>query len=132
MCNLFYSIGVSSTVYTIVGEVPTSVHEREPLPSPCRHLLRQHNAVLCRPLYIHPRYGNLEAKIGFVFGVFILGCVLLVDLFLFETRMRTYEKLDELFMNRVPTRQSRLCVTLAERHRATLTMLRKTTYEYYI
>ncbi|KAJ6103018.1 hypothetical protein N7486_005445 [Penicillium sp. IBT 16267x] len=35
-----------------------------------------------------------------------------------ETRCRTYEELDELFLNRVPTREFRRYVTVAERRAA--------------
>ncbi|KAJ5553184.1 maltose permease [Penicillium frequentans] len=44
--------------------------------------------------------------------------IVLAYLFVPETRMRTYEELDELFMNKVHTRQFRDYVTVAERRAA--------------
>ncbi|KAG5787651.1 hypothetical protein H9Q69_013276 [Fusarium xylarioides] len=67
------------------------------------------------PYMFNPGYGNLKAKIGFVYGAFMVIFAVLAFLFVPETRMRSYEELDELFMNKVPTRQFRTYVTLAER-----------------
>ncbi|KAH7116457.1 hypothetical protein EDB81DRAFT_917089 [Dactylonectria macrodidyma] len=70
-----------------------------------------------RPLF-NPGFGNLKARIGFVFGVFMLIFAILAFLYVPESRMRTYEELDELFINRVPTRQFRHYQTVAEQRAA--------------
>ncbi|KAJ5806400.1 general substrate transporter [Penicillium pulvis] len=119
MYNFVFNAGVGSNVYAIAGEVPTSI-------------LRTKTSALAisveqaiytmwsfvSPYIFNPDYGNLKAKIGFVFGAFMLGYIVLAYLFVPETRMRTYEELDELFMNKVPTRQFRGYVTVAERRAA--------------
>ncbi|KAG7112557.1 General alpha-glucoside permease like protein [Verticillium longisporum] len=59
-----------------------------------------------------------SAKIGFVFGAFMFIFAILAYFFVPETRRRTYEELDELFMKKVPTRQFRKYVTVAEQRAA--------------
>ncbi|EGY22465.1 general alpha-glucoside permease [Verticillium dahliae VdLs.17] len=70
------------------------------------------------PFMFNPDYGNLKAKIGFVFGAFMFIFAILAYFFVPETRRRTYEELDELFMKKVPTRQFRKYVTVAEQRAA--------------
>jgi hypothetical protein len=70
------------------------------------------------PYMFNPGYGNLKAKIGFVYGAFMLMFAVLACFFVPEARCRTYEELDELFMNRVPTRQFCHYTTVAERRAA--------------
>ncbi|KAL4890519.1 general substrate transporter [Aspergillus ambiguus] len=105
MYNFFYNAGVGSIVYSIAGEVPTSVLRNKTLAI----ALSTSAAVntmwsFVAPYMFNPGYGDLKAKIGFVFAFFFVP----------ETRRRTYEELDELFMCRIPTRKFRRYVTLAE------------------
>lgn len=115
MYNFFYNVGVGSTVYTIAGEVPTSALRAKTLAvaiSSSAALNTMWSFV--SPFMFNPGYGNLKAKIGFVFGAFMVIFAIMAYLFVPETRMRSYEELDELFMNKVPTRQFRKHVTLSE------------------
>ncbi|KAJ5673986.1 general substrate transporter [Penicillium macrosclerotiorum] len=119
MYNFFFNIGVGSNVYAIAGEVPTSILRTKTLAIS----LIVSNAVntmwsFVAPYIFNPGYGNLKAKIGFVFGGFMVFFILGAYFCVPETRMRTYEELDELFMNRVPTRQFKKYVTVAERRAA--------------
>ncbi|KPM42486.1 hypothetical protein AK830_g4031 [Neonectria ditissima] len=119
MYNFFYNVGVGSTVYTIAGEIPTSVLRTKTLAialSASAALNTMWSFVA--PYMFNPGFGNLKAKIGFVFGAFMLIFAVLAYFFVPETRMRTYEELDELFMNHVPTRQFRIYTTVAERRAA--------------
>ncbi|KAK7424448.1 hypothetical protein QQX98_000413 [Neonectria punicea] len=119
MYNFFYNVGVGSTVYAIAGEVPTSVLRTKTLA-----IALSMSAALntmwsfVAPYMFNPGFGNLKAKIGFVFGAFMLIFAVLAYFFVPETRMRTYEELDELFMNHVSTRQFRTYTTVAERRAA--------------
>ncbi|KAJ5554233.1 hypothetical protein N7513_004192 [Penicillium frequentans] len=119
MYNFVFNAGVGSNVYAIAGEVPTSILRTKTLAL----AISVEQAIytmwsFVSPYIFNPDYGNLKAKIGFVFGAFMLGYIVLAYLFVPETRMRTYEELDELFMNKVPTRQFRGYVTVAERRAA--------------
>jgi hypothetical protein len=53
-----------------------------------------------------------------VFGAFMLIFAMLGYFLIPETRRRTYEERDGLFMKRVPTRQFRLYVTVTEQRAA--------------
>ncbi|KAJ5987085.1 general substrate transporter [Penicillium sp. IBT 35674x] len=115
MYNFVFNAGVGSNVYAIAGEVPTSILRTKTLAL----AISVEQAIytmwsFVSPYIFNPDYGNLKAKIGFVFGAFMLGYIVLAYLFVPETRMRTYEELDELFMNKIPTRQFRGYVTVAE------------------
>ncbi|KAH7127349.1 general substrate transporter [Dactylonectria macrodidyma] len=119
MYNFFYNLGVGSTAYTISGEIPTSVLRTKTL-AIALSVSAAVNTMwsFVAPYMFNPGYGNLKAKIGFVFGAFMLIFAIMAYLFVPETRMRTYEELDELFMNKVPTRQFRTYTTVAERRAA--------------
>jgi MFS family permease len=119
MFNFFYNVGVGSTVYAIAGEIPTSVLRAKTLAI----ALSVSNSMntfwsFVSPYMFNPGYGNLKAKIGFVFGAIMLIFVVLGYFYVPETRMRSYEELDELFMNRVPTRKFKKHVTVAEQRAA--------------
>ncbi|KAF5689903.1 maltose permease [Fusarium circinatum] len=116
MYNFFYNVGVGSTVYTLAGEVPTSVLRTKTLAISIS-ISSAVNTMwsFVAPYMFNPGYGNLKAKIGFVYGAFMVIFAVLAFFFVPETRMRSYEELDELFMNKVPTRQFRTYVTVAER-----------------
>lgn len=131
MFNFFYNAGVGSIAYTLAGEVPTSVLRSKTLAI----TLSLDHAVntmwsFVTPYIINPDYANLRAKVGFIFGAFMAVFVLLAWLYVPETRRRTYEELDELFMNRVPTRQFRKYKTLAERRAAEAYAIEKKTVEH--
>ncbi|KAJ9144283.1 Maltose permease [Pleurostoma richardsiae] len=119
MYNFFYNVGVGSTVYAIAGEIPTSVLRAKSLALAMNvsNAMNTMWSFVC-PYIFNPGYGNLKAKIGFIFGAIMLIWAFLAYFFVPETRRRTYEELDELFMNRVPTREFRKYVTVAERRAA--------------
>lgn len=119
MYNFAFNIGVGSNVYAIAGEIPTSILRTKTLAIS----LIVSNAVntmwsFVAPYMFNPGYGNLKAKIGFVFGGFMLFFIAGAYFFVPETRLRSYEELDELFMNRVPTRQFKNYTTVAEQRAA--------------
>ncbi|KAJ5300179.1 hypothetical protein PENANT_c175G08769 [Penicillium antarcticum] len=116
MYNFFYNAGVGSNVYTIAGEVPTSILRTKTL-AIALSLSAAINTMwsFIAPYMFNPGYGNLKAKIGFVYGAFMLIFAVMAWFFVPETRLRTYEELDELFMNQVATREFRHYVTVAER-----------------
>ncbi|CAK7199283.1 hypothetical protein SEUCBS139899_001958 [Sporothrix eucalyptigena] len=119
MFNFFYNFGLGSGVYAIAGEIPTFVLRNKSLAI----AMNSSNAVnvmwsfVC-PYIFNPGYGNLKARIGFVFGAIMALWSVAAYYIVPETRGRTYEELDELFVNEVPTRQFKNYVTVAERRAA--------------
>ncbi|KXJ93588.1 general substrate transporter [Microdochium bolleyi] len=119
MFNFVYNFGVGSTVYALAGELPTTVLRSKSLAVS----ISTSNAVntmwsFVAPLMFNEDAGNLKAKIGFVFGGIMFVFAVLAYFYVPETRRRTYEELDELFMNKVPARKFRKYVTVAERRAA--------------
>lgn len=115
MFNFFFNLGVGSVVYSIAGEIPTSALRAKTLAISVSSL----NGVntfwsFVSPYMFNPDYGNLKARIGFVFGAFMLIWAVMAFFFVPETRLRSYEELDELFMDKVPARKFKGHVTVAE------------------
>lgn len=116
MFNFVYNAGVGSIVYTLAGELPTSVLRQKTLA-----IAISASAVsntfwsFVSPYIYNPGYGDLKAKIGFVFGACMVVFLITAWLYVPETRRRTYEELDELFADRIPARQFKNHVTVAER-----------------
>ena len=115
MFNFFFNAGVGSIVYTLAGEVPTSALRAKTL-ALTLSLEAAVNTMwsFVSPYMFNPGYGNLKAKVGFVYGGFMVVFTVLAFLYIPETRRRTYEELDELFMNLVPARKFRGYRTVAE------------------
>lgn len=58
---------------------------------------------LTLPYLLNPPYGDLGPKVGFVYGSFSMGMVLLAWLFVPELKGRTLEEVDQLFDKETPT-----------------------------
>lgn len=119
MFNFFYNVGVGSTVYALAAEIPTSALRAKTLAisistsSACNTMWS-----FVAPYIFNPDYANLKAKIGFIFGAFMFIFAILAYFYVPETRMRSYEELDELFRKRVKARDFREYVTEAEQRAA--------------
>lgn len=115
MFNFFYNAGVGSVVYTLAGEVPTSTLRAKTL-AITLSLEAAVNTMwsFVSPYMFNPGEGDLKAKVGFVYGGFMIIFTVLAFVFTPETRHRTYEELDELFMQHVPARKFRKFETVAE------------------
>ncbi|CAN6674978.1 general alpha-glucoside permease [Trichomonascus vanleenenianus] len=131
MYNFFFNAGVGSVVYTIAGEIPTSVLRTKTL-ALTLSLEAAVNTMwsFVSPYLINPGYGDLRARVGYIFGSFMVVWALLVWLYVPESRRRTYEELDELFNNNVPTRQFKKYETVAERRAAEAFQLEQKTVDY--
>ncbi|OQV06969.1 hypothetical protein CLAIMM_11465 [Cladophialophora immunda] len=66
------------------------------------------------PYLFNPDKANLGGKLGFVFGGLSFICIGFLWWYQPETKGRSYEELDEMFMKRVPAREFRNYVTEAE------------------
>lgn len=101
---------------TIAGEIPTSALRTKTVAIAISASAAVNTMwSFVAPDIFNPEAGNLKAKIGFVFGAFMVVFAIMAFFFVPETRLRSYEEPDELFMNKVPSRQFRQTITLAER-----------------
>lgn len=57
------------------------------------------------PYIFNPDEANLGGKVGFIFGGLCVPCIAFLFWFQPETKGRSYEELDEMFMKRIPARQ---------------------------
>jgi hypothetical protein len=64
----------------------------------------------------NPNEANLGPKTGFIFVGLAVLCLVFVWFYQPETRGRTYEEIDELFLKKVPARKFEGFVTDAETH----------------
>ncbi|EFX04971.1 maltose permease [Grosmannia clavigera kw1407] len=114
--NAVFNFCLGSAAYTIVSEIPTFALRAKSIGISivCQQALYTAQAFVL-PYIFNPDKANLGAKTSFIYG----GCCLisLVVLFFFqpETKNRTFEELDELFMNRVPARQFASYVTTVQK-----------------
>ncbi|KAH7041567.1 putative maltose permease [Microdochium trichocladiopsis] len=67
------------------------------------------------PYLFNPDRANLGGKLGFVFGGLCFPTILFIWWYQPETRLRSYEELDEMFMKQVPARKFRGYVTESQR-----------------
>lgn len=57
-------------------------------------------AIICgTPYLISPVYANLGTKVGFIFGAVTIPVVIFCYFYLPETKDRTLEEIDEMFLN---------------------------------
>ncbi|KXL42773.1 hypothetical protein M433DRAFT_27678 [Acidomyces richmondensis BFW] len=56
------------------------------------------------PYLFNPNEANLGGKLGFIFGGLSIPCVVILWFYQPETKGRSYEELDEMFMKKVPAR----------------------------
>ncbi|CAK7214933.1 hypothetical protein SBRCBS47491_002318 [Sporothrix bragantina] len=119
MYNFVYNFGLGSGIYALGAELPTSVLRNKSLAIGINSaaVVSIMWSFVC-PYIFNPGYGDLKAKIGFVFGAFMLLWSVAGYYIVPETRRRTYEEIDELFLNHVPARQFKSYVTVAERRAA--------------
>lgn len=115
MFNFVYNVGVGSIVYAIAGEIPTSILRQKTLAIAISASAASNTFwSFVSPYIYNPDYGNLKAKIGFVFGVCMVFFLVTAYYYVPETRGRTYEELDELFTNKVSARKFKTESTVAE------------------
>jgi SP family general alpha glucoside:H+ symporter-like MFS transporter len=111
----WYNVTIGATAYTILCEVSTS---RLRIKTIAIGLALQNalNAMwsFTLPYLFNPDKLNLGGKLGFVFGGLSLVCLVYLWFCLPETRDRMYEKLDEMFRDKVPARKFREHRTRAE------------------
>ena len=115
MFNFCSKIRVCSIVYTISGEMLTSILRQKTLAIAISISAAANTFCwFVSPYIFNPDYGNLNAKIGLVFGAHIIIFFVFDFLYVPKTRLPTYEELDELFTNHVPARNFTGHVTVAE------------------
>jgi len=104
-----YNFGIASVSWTIAGEIPSN-HLRSQTVTVA---MATNSAVSCLisgtfPYYINPAAHPgtyLGPKLGFIFGPACVIIFLWIYFFVPETRGRTLEELDELFLNDVNARK---------------------------
>lgn len=116
MFNALFNFCLGSAAYTIISEIPTFTLRAKSIGISiiCQQALYTAQSFIL-PYIFNPDKANLGAKTCFIFGGFC--AVSLVVLFFYqpETKNRTFEELDELFMNEVPARAFESYVTDAQR-----------------
>ena len=101
-----YNVTIGATAYTVLAETATS---RLRVKTIAIGLFTQSaisvmwNFVL--PYLFNPNKANLGGEVGFIFGGLSFICIAFLWWYQPETKGRSYEELDEMFMKRVPARQ---------------------------
>ena len=113
MCFLWlftYSLTVGSVGWTVPAEVSsTRLRSKTIVLARNSYYISQIAANVIEPYFINPNEWNLHGKTGF-FWAGTTFCSLVWAFFrLPETKNRTYDELDVMFTNKVPTRKFKTC-----------------------
>ncbi|OJJ44590.1 hypothetical protein ASPZODRAFT_160680 [Penicilliopsis zonata CBS 506.65] len=114
--DFVYNITIGATAYNLLAEVSTSRLRAKTASIG----LAVQNAFytmfsFVMPYLFNPDEANLGAKTTFVYGGLSVLCLIYLYFYQPETSGRTYEELDEMFIDRVPARKFRNHVTNVER-----------------
>lgn len=101
----FYNVSIGATSYTILTEVSTARLRAKTIAIGLA--LQNCFSVMWSfvlPYLFNPDKANLGGKVGFIFGGLCFPCIAFLWWFLPETKGRTYEELDEMFMKGISPR----------------------------
>ncbi|KAL4884539.1 general substrate transporter [Aspergillus karnatakaensis] len=102
----FYNVTIGATAYTCLTETATSRLRIKTIAIG----LASANSIgvmwsFVLPYLFNPDRANLGGKLGFIFGGLCFPSIAFIWWFQPETRKRSYEELDEMFMKNVPARK---------------------------
>ncbi|KAF9885683.1 hypothetical protein FE257_012665 [Aspergillus nanangensis] len=104
--NFTYSASWGPVVPVIAGEIPSNRLRSKSLGLSVGGNWTCSMIVICAvPYLIGAEYANLGTKIGFIFGGLTVPLLIFTILFVPETKGRTLEEIDEMFLKRIPMRQ---------------------------
>ncbi|KAM3527413.1 hypothetical protein NHJ13051_002951 [Beauveria bassiana] len=100
-----YSISWGSLPITVLTEIPSNTLRSKTLSMSTTVNWLSAMLIACgSPYLVNPQYANIGVKLGFIFG----GCTILgwlwVGIDVPETKDRTLEEIDEMFLNHISTR----------------------------
>lgn len=101
-CLYLFSYGATwgPVPLAIVGEIPTNALRSKTLSLATSINWCSTALIACgSPYLLDPKYANLGTKLGFIFGACIAVAVTWVYFDLPETKDRTLEEIDEMFLN---------------------------------
>ncbi|EED19746.1 sugar transporter, putative [Talaromyces stipitatus ATCC 10500] len=101
-----YSASWGSVGSVMMGEVPSNRLRSKTLAiAMSASWVSALTVITAIPYLLSAQYANLGTKVGFIFGS-IGVCIFIVSWIIIpETKGRSLEQLDEMFMNRIPTRE---------------------------
>lgn len=110
-----YNVTIGATAYTVLIELATARLRAKTIAiglalQSCISLMW--NFTL--PYLFNPDKANLGGKLGFIFGALSLPCIAFLWWYQPETKGRTYEELDEMFVQKIPARKFKTHQTEAE------------------
>lgn len=116
MYNFTYNIVIGSVAYAVIPEIPTSRLRAKSIAASlaCQRSLYTAQSFIL-PFIFNPDKGNLGGKTMFIYGVFAAIGVVLFYFFQPETARRSFEEIDEMFINKVPAKDFKKYETTLER-----------------
>ncbi|KEF59179.1 uncharacterized protein A1O9_04023 [Exophiala aquamarina CBS 119918] len=110
-----YNVTIGATAFTVLTEVSTSRLRAKTIAiglaiQGCFGILWS----FVLPYLFNPDKANLGGKLGFIYGGLCFPCIAFLWWYQPETRGRSYEELDEMFVKKIPARKFRGYVTEAE------------------
>ena len=107
-----YNVTIGATAFTVLTEVSTSRLRAKTIgiglaAQGCLNIFWSFTL----PYLFNPDKANLGGKLGFIFGGLCFPCIAFLWWYHPETKGRSYEELDEMFMKKIPARKFRTYVT---------------------
>ena len=101
-----YNVTIGATAYTVLTEVATARLRAKTIAiglafQSCWSIMWS----FVLPYLFNPDKANLGGRVGFIFGGLSFFCIAFLWWYQPETRNRSYEELDEMFMKKVPARK---------------------------
>jgi MFS family permease len=102
----FYQVGIGAVAFVLLGETSSpSLRAKTTAMATATQAVFGIVMNIVVPYMVNPDEGNMNGKVGFVFGG--LGVIATVGCFLYipDLKDRTFEEIDVMFANRVPPRK---------------------------
>ncbi|CAI4217666.1 unnamed protein product [Parascedosporium putredinis] len=116
MYNFFYNISIGATAYTLLVEVATSrLRVKTIAVGVALQYIIYTIWAFVLPVLFNPDKANLGAKTAFIFGGLSIFCLAYLWFYQVETAGRSYDELDEMFMNDVSVKDFGTYITEAQR-----------------
>lgn len=102
----FYNVTIGATAYTCLTETATARLRAKTIAlgisfQSCWSIMWS----FVLPYLFNPDKANLGGKVGFIFGGLSIPCIIFLWWYQPETKGRSYEELDEMFMKGIPARK---------------------------
>lgn len=113
--NFVFNLVIGAVAYALIAEIPTNKLRGKSIAISLTIQQTLYTVQLfVLPYIFNPDQANLGAKTSFIFGGFAVICCVYLWFFYPETANRSFQEIDEIFINKVPARKFKSYVTTSQ------------------